>query len=253
MKYRAKKLTFFFITYYHDPRLTRKVGGLIRVFDLADNLVKSGHQVSLFLPKIGAPKKQTLARVEEVPFVDIPLLRPLSFHLISTILLLVNMIKSVDFLYVRQMNSFLPLFLAKLFRIPTILEIPNDPYLAYQSYSLIKSSIIRVTDRLSMSMADMIIVLSEWSRQRLIKFGKIPLNRISVSPSGTDTELFRPLSKEDCCAKLGLDPAFLYVGFVGSFLSHQGVDTLIDSAPGALEKCAHLRFLLVGIYLASRV
>jgi hypothetical protein len=154
VEYRAKKLTFFFIAYYHDPRLIRKVGGLIRVFDLADNLVKSGHQVTLFLPKLGAPRKQTLAEVVEVPFVDIPLLRPLSFHFISTILLLVNMTTSVDFLYVRQMNSFLPLFLAKLYHIPTIFEIPNDPYLAYQSYSLTKRSIIRFTDRLSMLMAD---------------------------------------------------------------------------------------------------
>jgi glycosyltransferase involved in cell wall biosynthesis len=246
VEYRAKKLTFFFIAYYHDPRLIRKVGGLIRVFDLADNLVKSGHQVTLFLPKLGAPRKQTLAEVVEVPFVDIPLLRPLSFHFISTILLLVNMTTSVDFLYVRQMNSFLPLFLAKLYHIPTIFEIPNDPYLAYQSYSLTKRSIIRFTDRLSMLMADMIIVLSKWSRQRITQFGKIPLSRISVLPSGTDTVLFRPLSKEDCCARLGLDPSFLYVGFVGSFLSHQGVETLIDSAPRVLANCAHLRFLLVG-------
>jgi glycosyltransferase involved in cell wall biosynthesis len=239
-------LTFFFITYYHDPRLTRKGGGLIRLFDLADKLVKSGHQVSLFLPKLGAPKTQTFAKVVEVPFVDIPLLRPLSFHLISSILLLVNMTKSVNFVYVRQMNSVLPLFLAKLHHIPTIFEIPNDPYLAYQSYSLIKRSIIRLTDRLSMLMADLIIVLSEWSRQRLMLFDNIPLSRISVLPSGTDTELFRPLLKEDCCARLGLDPSFSYVGFVGSFLAHQGVETLIDSAPMALAKCAHLRFLLVG-------
>jgi glycosyltransferase involved in cell wall biosynthesis len=156
------------------------------------------------------------------------------------------MTASVDFLYVRQMNSFLPLFLAKLYRIHTIFEIPNDPYLAYRSYSPLKRFIVKLTDSLSMLMADLIVVLSEWSRQRLIKFGNIPPSRITVSPSGTDTGLFRPLAKEDCCARLGMDPSFSYVGFVGSFLSHQGVDTLIDSAPGLLGKCAHLRFLLVG-------
>lgn len=246
MEYRAKKLTLFIIAYYHDPRLTRKVGGLIRVFDLADNLVKSGHKVSLFLPKLGDPKKQTLAEVVEVPFVDIPVLRPLSFHLISTLLLLVNLTSGVDFLYVRQMNSFIPLFLAKLYNIPTIFELPNDPYLAYQSYAPIERFMVKITDSLSMLMADRIVVLSEWSKRRLIKFSNIPRGRITVSPSGTDTELFRPLAKEECCARLGMDPSFSYVGFVGSFLSNQGVDTLIDSAPRLLEKCAHLRFLLVG-------
>jgi glycosyltransferase involved in cell wall biosynthesis len=246
MKLTNTSLSVYIFTYWYDPQLKNRAGGPLRIFDLANNLTKLGHSVILFSPKLGFPKRQTIAKVIEIPFIDFPILRPLSFHLISTVWLLVNMTTSVDFLYVRQLNSFLPLFLAKLYRIPTILEIPNDPYLAYQSYSPIKRSIIRVTDRLSMLMADLIVVLSEWSRQRLTKFGKIPLSRISLSPSGTDTELFRPLSKEDCCAKLGLDPSFSYVGFVGSFLSHQGVDTLIDSAPGVLEKCAHLRFLLVG-------
>jgi len=65
-------------------------------------------------------------------------------------------------------------------------------------------------------------------------------------PSGTDTQLFRPLSKEKCCTRLGFNPSLFYVGFVGSFLSHQGIDTLIESAPRILKKCTNTRFLLVG-------
>jgi len=54
------------------------------------------------------------------------------------------------------------------------------------------------------------------------------------------------LSKEECCIKLGFDSSFFYVGFVGSFFFHQGLDTLIDSAPNILQKYKNTRFLLVG-------
>lgn len=47
------KLRFFIIAYWHDPRFKKKVGGLIRMFELADNLTQLGHHVTLILPKIG--------------------------------------------------------------------------------------------------------------------------------------------------------------------------------------------------------
>jgi glycosyltransferase involved in cell wall biosynthesis len=242
----SKKFTFFIIAYWHDPRFKRKVGGLIRMFELADNLTRMGNSVVLFLPKIGYPKKQTIARVIEIPFIDLPLIRPLSFHLISTLILTIRLTDKVNLLYIRKMNSFLPMLIAKLFRIPAFFEIPNDPYLAYQSSGKIKHFLERIIDRYSMILADKIIVLSEWSKRRLNKFGRIPNPKITVLPSGTDTKLFQPLEKKECCNKLHFDPSFYYVGFIGSFFLHQGIDTLIDAAPIILSEIENTRFLLVG-------
>jgi len=246
MKKNSKKLTFFIIAYWHDPRFKRKIGGLIRMFELADNLTRMGNSVILFLPKIGYPKKQTIARVIEIPFIDLPLIRPLSFQLISNLILFAKLIERPDFLYIRQMNSFLPMLIAKLFRIPAFFEIPNDPYLAYQLSGKIKHFLERIIDRYSMILADKIVVLSQWSKRRLNQIGRIPLLKILVLHSGTDTKLFRPLEKKECCQKIGLEPSFIYVGFIGSFFLYQGIDTLIEAAPYILEKCAVTRFLLVG-------
>ena len=246
MQKNPKKLTFFIIAYWHDPRFKRKIGGLIRMFELADNLTRMGNSVMLFLPKIGYPKKQTIAKVIEIPFIDLPLIRPLSFQLISSLILFGKLIERPDFLYIRQMNSFLPMLIAKLFRILAFFEIPNDPYLAYQSSGKIKHFLERIIDRYSMILADKIVVLSQWSKRRLNQIGRIPLSKIVVLPSGTDTKLFRPLKKKECCQKIGLEPSFIYVGFVGSFFLYQGIDTLIEAAPNILEKCAVTRFLLVG-------
>jgi len=240
------KIRVFIIAYWHDPRFKKKVGGLIRMFELADNLKKMGHHVTLILPKIGYPKKQTVVDVIEIPFIDLPIIRPLSFHLISSLYLLKTLRSNADFIYVRQLNSFLPPLISKLYNIPSFFEIPNDPYIAYQSRSKMRCFFEKTMDKLSMALSDKIVVLSEWSKKRLNQLGRIPLSKVVVLPSGTDTNLFRPLEKDACCQKVGLDPSFFYIGFVGTFFVHQGIDILIDAAPVVLGKFPNVRFLLVG-------
>jgi glycosyltransferase involved in cell wall biosynthesis len=241
-----KSLSFYIFTYWYDPQLKKRPGGPIRIFDLASNLKQLGHSVILFSPKIGYPKTQTSAKVIEVPFIDLPILRPLSFHMISSLMLILKIYKPPTCIYVRQMNSLLLLLIAKLFKVPSLYEIPNDPYLVYREKRKIRLFFERTMDKCSMMLTDRIVVLSEWTKGRLHQIGGIPLSKIIVLPSGTDTKLFRPLSKEECCNKLGFDASFLYVGFVGSFFSHQGIDTLIDCAPNILDKFGKTRFLLVG-------
>jgi glycosyltransferase involved in cell wall biosynthesis len=240
------KIRIFIIAYWHDPRFKRKVGGLIRIFELADNLKKMGHHVTLILPKIGYPKKQTITDVIEIPFIDLPIIRPISFHFLSSMYLLKTLRSNADFIYVRQLNSFLPLMISKLYNMPSFFEIPNDPYLAYQSGSKIRRFFERTMDKLSMALSDKIVVLSEWSKKRLNQIGGIPLSKVVVLPSGTDTDLFRPLERDACCQKVGLDSSFFYIGFVGTFFVHQGIDVLIDAAPIVFGKFPNVRFLLVG-------
>jgi glycosyltransferase involved in cell wall biosynthesis len=144
------------------------------------------------------------------------------------------------------MNSFILPLLANLLKIPFIFEIPNDPYLAYKQRSKFRMFLEREIDKYCMLLADKIVVLSEWSKQRLNQIGGISLSKIIALPSGADIELFTPLSKEECCTRLGLDSSPLYVGFVGNFFVHQGIDTLIDSSSHILRKFTNTCFLLVG-------
>src|SRR5271157_2206601 len=125
-------MNIFIIAYWHDCRFKKKKGGLIRMFSLADNLTKLGNDVTMILPKLGSPKEQTIARVIEIPFVDLPILRPISFHILSTVYLIFSL-KGVSLIYVRQMNSFLPFLIARIYHTPSVYEIPNDPFLAYES------------------------------------------------------------------------------------------------------------------------
>ncbi|MBW6499459.1 MAG: glycosyltransferase family 4 protein [Bacteroidales bacterium] len=240
------KMNILIVAYWHDPRFKKKPGGLIRMFELADNLTDLGHHVTMVLPKLGFPETQTRARVVAIPFWDLPMLRPLSFHLILSITLLYMCLTKTDFIYVRQMNSFLPLLIAKFYGRQSYFEIPNDPYIGYSLINKTKRWAVKLIDTICMHLADKIIVLSDWSKTRLHVLGRVPISKILVFPSGTDTELFHPIRKEDACRKLKLSPASLYVGFIGSFFAYQGIDILIEAAPLVLEKIPDTRFLLVG-------
>lgn len=239
-------MNILIVAYWHDPRFKKQPGGLIRMFELADNLTGLGHHVTMVLPKLGFPQTQTRARVVAIPFLDLLFLRPLSFHFLSSICLLFLCLKKVNIMYVRQMNSFLPLLIAKLFCISSYFEIPNDPYIGYSLINKYKQWPVKLIDKLCMCLCDRVVVLSEWSKRRINAMGGIPLSNILVFPSGTDTKLFHPMEKEHACQKLGLDPTCNYVGFIGSFLAYQGIDILIDAAPLVLEKIHNTRFLLVG-------
>lgn len=247
MKKLHSKNHVIIIAYWHDPRFKKKPGGLIRMFELADNLMKSGQDVTMVLPNLGYPKTQTQARVVTIPFLDAPVLRPFSFHLLSSLYLAYACRKrDIRFLYVRQMNSFLPLIISRIWRIFSYFEIPNDPYIGYSYLGKSKGIAVKMIDGLCMALSSRIVVLSKWSKKRLHLLGGVDPEKVLVFPSGTDTALFHPIDKKMACEELGLDPLLRYVGFIGSFLAYQGIDILIDAAPFITEKIANSRFLLVG-------
>ena len=71
------KLRFYLFAYWHDPRWKKFVGATVKIWDLADNLTKNGHEVILFLPKYNFDSTSVMFRVVEVPVFNIPFLRPL--------------------------------------------------------------------------------------------------------------------------------------------------------------------------------
>ncbi|MFC1559023.1 glycosyltransferase family 4 protein [Gemmatimonadota bacterium] len=234
------------VAYWHDPRFSRKQGGLIRMFELADNLTRGGHEIQLFLPRLGYPREQTIAEVIQIPFIGLSFIRPLSFQVACNLALFFRMSRRIDAVYVRQMNSCLPLLIARIFRVTCIYELSNDPFLAYEKLGIIRRTFEKFMDRSSIRLANKVVVLSEWSKERLSRLGGVPAPKIAVMPSGADLDLFRPMDKTECRTNLKLDPSLLYIGFIGSFHVDQGIDYLIDAAPSILSRNNDVRFLLVG-------
>jgi len=243
------RLQFFIIAYWHDARFKRQVGGPIKVFELAGNLTKLGHTVFLFVPKLGYPERQTSARVVSVPFFDLPVLRFISFQILSFLSLMRFMIQKgrPDIIYVRIMWSFLPMLFGKLFRIPVILEVNDSPHRAYANIQhSLKRKIVHLIDRISYRLSDYVLPVTSKIAEALHRIDGLSWGCMTVLPSGTNTNLFRPMDKFSCCKKLEFDPAKKYIGFIGTFFHYQGVDVLIDSAPLLIQKCPDACFLLVG-------
>ncbi|UCH37961.1 MAG: glycosyltransferase family 4 protein [Candidatus Bathyarchaeota archaeon] len=152
-----------------------------------------------------------------------------------------------DVIYVRIMWSFIPMLLGKLFRIPVMLEVNDSPHRSYEHIqSKFKRRLVHLIDRISYRLSKHILPVTFGIARDLELIENISPDRMTVLPSGSNTDLFRPLDKSYCCEKLGLDLKKNYVGFIGTFFHHQGIDLLIDAAHLILDKHPEVIFLLVG-------
>ncbi|MBC7911960.1 MAG: glycosyltransferase [Pyrinomonadaceae bacterium] len=100
-------------------------------------------------------------------------------------------------------------------------------------------------ERLNLSAAARIFVVSEVERRNLLRAG-VDADKIVVNPNGVDVETFRPgIGGEKERASLGLAPDETLVGFVGTFGPWHGVLALAKAIT-LLPADARIRFLLVG-------
>lgn len=242
-------MVFFMYAYWHDARFKKSVGGPIKVYELATNLTRLGHDVHLFLPKIGYPERQTTANVIRIPFIDLPIIRFICYQVLSFLYSLMRIVKygRPDIIHVRIMWSFIPMLLGKLFSIPIMLEDNSGPHRAYMGInSRLKRRLVHLIDKISYKLSDNVLPETQGIAEYIHNTEGVPRDKLTVLPSGTNTDLFRPLDKESCCKKLGLDMGAMYIGFIGTFFRHQGIDTLIHSAPLVLRAYPNTKFLLVG-------
>jgi len=97
-----------------------------------------------------------------------------------------------DIIYVRIMWSFIPMLLGRLFSIPVILEVNDSPHRAYKGINnRLKRQLIRLIDRISYNLSDHILPVTQGIAENLHSIEGVPLDKLPVLPSGTNTDLFR--------------------------------------------------------------
>jgi len=100
-------------------------------------------------------------------------------------------------------------------------------------------------ERLNLAAAARVFVVSEVDRRNLIAAG-VPAGKIVVNPNGVDTETFQPnVGGIRVREELGVLPAEVLVGFLGTFGPWHGVLALAEAIKMIPAK-APLRFLFVG-------
>ena len=242
-------MTIFILSYEHDPFVKGDIGGYRKIWELAENLERLGHRVIVFAPRLADPQKQTSVKVIDVPFSEIPPLRPLTvyFSLFLYPLLYARRMRP-DILYIRTLHSPLPALLAKLLSVPLIVEVNGDSYLQQKmaGASPLKLRLIKWIDTINLTSTDRVIPITRGLQQMLHERYGIPLEKTVIIESGSNVDLFRPEDPRICRERLGLDPTGYYVGFMGTFFQYQGIDILIEAAPWILERFPDARFLIVG-------
>jgi glycosyltransferase involved in cell wall biosynthesis len=244
---------FHLFAYWHDPRWKQFAGATVKILDLAHNLSAQGQKVVLFLPKYQFNHDGQSFETIEVPFINFPAIRLLSFNIVLIFYLVFNLFRGQpDVVYVRRMNSFVPAIFAKLQKAIFLYEINDDPYKSqYQEGSKavfkLRAFISEKQDEICLSLCTKAFVINKALAKKILqKNDNLKPEKIIIMPSGANVELFKPRNKIESRIALNLDNKKKYICFIGSLLEHQGIDNLIRAAPMILKKLPQSLFLIIG-------
>ena len=142
------------------------------------------------------------------------------------------------------------ILIAKLARCPVVTEIngsfsdehgPNKTVI----HKLI-NNILRYISNQSILHSDQIVTVTLNLKKMIQDELNISSEKIIVITNGANLKLFHPAQKNLSCERLGLPGDFNYICFVGSLVSYQGVEHIIQAAPSILATFPDTRFLIVG-------
>lgn len=246
-------LSFYLFAYWHDPRWKKFVGATVKIWDLANNFSKLGHDVVLFLPKYHFNTNNIHFKVVEIPFLNLPFLRSLSFNFFLTFFLMRFFFKThPDIIYARRMGSIIPGIYARLVKAVFFYEVNDDPYKkTYHEGSLtafrIQSYISEKQDKINLKLCRRAFVITKEISEKIQKVNPdLEVDKLIVMPSGANIDLFKPMSRQECRVHLSIQPNKKYVGFAGTLLKHQGIEVLINASHAILKKESSAAFLVVG-------
>jgi len=157
-----------------------------------------------------------------------------------------------DLVYTRSGQAIFALILAKIFRIPIIVEINGlsiDELNMASRISWIQrqiSYIKSLLDNKTFRFADHLVAVSPYIKEILEADYKIISKKVTVIENGANTKLFRPMNISEARRELKLDETHNYICFVGALYEWQGVEYLVNASPNILKELPQSIFLIVG-------
>lgn len=234
----------------HSGALNINSGGGIHTYELFKNLCVRNKVICL-------ASKSNEIKIEDpnlkyIPCLNAPGFRSISYDFfLAFFLTYLCLFCDMNIIYSRKPGLNLsPALIAKIFRIRYIIELnglARDDMVALNTDSnVFVVRIAEFAEKLNYILADTIIsVTPEIKNALIVDFG-IPEAKIFVIENGVDSDIFKPIDKEEAAVKLGLDPTYKYVSFVGGLAPWHGVEYLIDAAPLVLKAVPDTSFLIVG-------
>ncbi len=121
-------MNWFVFCYWFEPDAPRDPVGLVRIWTLADALTRVGDSVTLFPPRYRSALLPRTCTVIPIRLLHWPLVRPLSYSLLSFVQGLVRAVRTrPDIVYYRWMASPHALIVARLLGARCVCEINGEP------------------------------------------------------------------------------------------------------------------------------
>jgi glycosyltransferase involved in cell wall biosynthesis len=231
-------------------------GTPIRIHRLAEGMAARGHRVHVVTYHYGTSDPGPTVSVHRIPqiksyrnlspgptYVKLALLDPL----LTLKLWQVLRRHRVDVIHAHHFEGLMVAAAARLRRdIPVVFDAhtlltSELPFYPLKLPRWVTNSIAASFDRRLPGIADHVITVTERIRQRLLCFGRVPEERVSVVPNGVECELFSDSRSRP--AKLGNGRPTLI--FTGNLAPYQGIDLMLQALRKVLNRRSDVQLKIV--------
>ena len=241
-------MKWFIFCYWYEPDAPSDPVGLVRLWTLARQLVEQGDSVTVLPPRYRSALLQRGFSTAPIPLLPWPVLRPVSYVVLSCIVGLMRAWRSKpDVVYYRWMDSPHPLLFARLVGAQCVCEVNGEPVPDWsETDRTIKRRLKHWLASFALSRCDRVVVLTDGLRDLVVRRYRVAAERVAVLSSGTDTGLFAPQDVATCRRRIGVALGQDYIGFVGSFYRYQGLQCLLEAMAIIRRTMPSVHLLLVG-------
>ena len=235
------------VVVYSYERGLGDMGGIRKLLGLAQGFQDLGHSVALIAPRFLPLQASGLAIVRYGTLPG-PILRPLTAYLgMAWAAWRHGRRARPDVIYGRTSRTVLPALVARALGARFFFEMNGDAF-GEQGWrgGLVRALTILGADWLNCRLAHRIVALTPGLAAMIERrYGARPA-RVRIVPSGTDVTIVRPLPRERCRLALGMPADGPVIVFTGVLYDHQGLRTLLASAPDIVRRAPGAVLLVVG-------
>ena len=223
----------------------------VHPLEICENLVKLGHQITMFTPSRSKANRELSVRVVNTGMFGIPLLKGVLHHVLLLPLLFVHsLMKRVDLIYSRYhpLEILATYPIKKIFGTKYIVEVNGamkedskmrgEPGWKIEIYSMLEKRLF--------DLADKIVTVTDNLRNYLVREYSLSPSKIQVIPNGTNVDIFHPMDKKRSREKLDIPLESTVLCFVGSLRPWHGVENIIEILPELINRIPDLRLMVVG-------
>ena len=140
-------------------------------------------------------------------------------------------------------------FFGKLFGIKTLVRLSGSGFENYKLKKGFKKILTYFVCHWFMRMilgSDRIICMNSKQKAELIRYGYDP-KKIEIVLQPTDMQLYQPTkNKNQLRKKLGLNPKYKYIIYIGALEKYKGMDTFVNIIPQVIKHNKNIHFIFIG-------